>query len=271
MAATTQSKQKQSNAANKVEYTKDSFHRGGFEIVQPKDGHRAGLDCLLLGASLPKNPVGMLADLGAGCGAAGLAALNLSRDIDLVGIELNDIMFNFLQRSIDLPSNARFKSRVKTRQADVTKSGTARLEQGLEDNAFDYVIMNPPYNTENHRPPADSLKAEAYMMGDGGLDAWFRTAAAILKPGGTFSLVYRTENIASILACSQGRFGNLELMPIHSKANEVAKRVLVRSVRGSRGPLTILPGFVIHNQDGSFTPQAEAIFDGEKQLAFLPN
>lgn len=245
----------------------DAFHDGAFECAQfEKSGHRAGLDAMLLGASLPKNALGMLADLGAGCGVAGFAALNLYRDLDLVSVELNDEMFDMLQRTVNLSANARFHSRVRPLQGDVMKSGADRLEQGLQDNAFDYVIMNPPYNTGSYRPPADKVRREAYALGEGGLDAWLRTAAAVLRPGGMLSMIYRTENLGSVMACCQGRFGGLEILPVHSKAGEAAKRVIVRATKGSRAPLSILPGFVVHQEDGSPTRLADDIFRGKATL-----
>lgn len=252
-----------------TETTTDAFHAGAFEIVQPaKTGHRAGLDALLLAACVPESATGTLADLGAGTGAAGFAALNLNRDIDLISVELNEQMYGMLQNSVALLANHDFRARIQTLNSDVTKSGAARLKQGLNENSVDHVIMNPPYNTDRHRSPPDPTKAQAYMIGEGGIDAWFRTASAILKPGGTLSMIYRAENLSDILACSQGRFGGLEILPIHSRAEEAARRILVRSVRGSRAPLAILPGLVVHNADGEFTDKVRAIFDGEARLDF---
>jgi len=35
--------------------------------------------------------------------------------------------------------------------------------------------------------------------------------------------------------------------------------VLLRAIRGGRGPARLLPGLTLHQPDGSFTPEAEAI------------
>ncbi|MDJ0612670.1 MAG: methyltransferase [Rhizobiaceae bacterium] len=250
-----------------VEYTTDRFHDGAFEVAQPaKEGHRAGLDALLLAASLKDETTGVLADLGAGCGTAGLAALNLHRELDLVAIELNEVMFSLLEFGLSRPGNSRFANRVQTLQADITLSGTDRLEQGIQDNSADHVIMNPPYNTGSYRPPSNAVKHEAYMLGEGGLDAWFRTACAMLRVGGGIHMIYRAEDLGTVIACSRGRFGNLQIIPIHSRADEPAKRILVLGVKGSRAPLEILLGFTVHNSDGSFTEHAEAIFKGTRRL-----
>ncbi len=255
------------NPLANVDYTFDRFHDGAFEVAQPeKEGHRAGLDALLLAASLRSDTTGLLADLGAGCGTAGLAALNLHRELDLLAVEMNDVMFNLLELGFSRPINARFSSRTRALQADVTLSGNERLEQGIDDNSVDHVIMNPPYNTGSYRPPLNAIRHEAYVLGEGGLDSWFRTAAAMLRVGGSFNMIYRSEDIATVVACAQGRFGNLEITPIHSRADQAAKRILVSSIRGSKAPLSILPGFVVHKEDGSFTDHAEAIFNGTRRL-----
>lgn len=248
-------------------YSIDRFHNGSFEVAQPTSGgHRAGMDALLLAATLKDGASGLVADLGAGSGVAGFAALNLHRELDLLAVELNETMFDMLSKTLSRALNARFANRTTTLLADVTLSGTDRLEQGFADNSVDHVIMNPPYNTYSYRPPAKAIKHDAHMLGEGGLDAWFRTAAAITRIGGSLNMIYRSEDIAAVIACSRGRYGGLQIIPIHSKKNENAKRILVCGIRGSKAPLTILPGFVVHNDDGTFSEHADAIFKGKMRL-----
>ena len=252
------------------ETTIDGFHRDSFQVYQPaSSGHRSGLDALLLAASLPSSASGVVADLGAGAGVAGFAALNVNPLLELVAVERNPEMIDLLNMSLELPANRFLKTRATTLLADVSKTGINRVRDGLEDNSFDHVMMNPPYYGTNCRITEDTLKAEAHLMGAGGIDSWFRTAAAIVKPGGLLCLIYPAETLPSILACSQGRFGGLEIRPIHSHANSAAKRLLICATRASRAPLMILPGLIVHKEDGSFRPETEAIFEGKGSLDML--
>ena len=254
---------------SEISFVKDAFHDGSFEIFQVSGaGHKGGMDALLLAAALPEEISGIVADLGAGTGAAGIAALNLNDKLDLLAVEKNGDLVEAFNKSLQLPGNARFSKRAKGCHADVTLSGIERLKAGLGPECVNHVIMNPPYNFESERPPQDALRAEAYMLGEGGIDAWFRTAAAITRPGGKLCMIYRTQNLGDILACTRGRYGGLEILPVHSRKDEAAKRVIVRGTRGSRAPMTIVPGFVVHEEDGSFTEQAKAIFDGRARLQF---
>ena len=55
------------------EFTEDAFLGGQLRLRQPKSGHRAGHDAMLLAAATPARPGDRVVDFGAGVGAAGLA------------------------------------------------------------------------------------------------------------------------------------------------------------------------------------------------------
>jgi len=255
---------------DEIQTTHDAFHNGAYEVIQPSGkGYRSGLDAMLLAASLPASARGLVADLGAGVGVAGMAALNLNRDLDLLAVEKNQTLIQLAEKSMRLPANSFMRTRSTILNADVTLSGQDRAKAGLLPDSVDHVIMNPPYNAVSERSPVDPMRIEAFMMGEGGVDAWFRTAAAITKPGGTLVTIYRSENLGDILACTKGRYGGLEILPIHSRSDEPAKRIIVRATRASRAPLALLPGFIVHEADGSYTQRAQAIVDGKAHLDFL--
>lgn len=252
-----------------VETTEDDFHRGTFKALQPVGtGHRSGLDALLIAASLPEDASGTLADLGSGSGVAGLAAIATNPRLEVQLVEKNPLMVDLARKTLKLRQNLQFANRTKVIEADVTLSGPKRAATGLQEEYFDYVIMNPPYNHEGQRPSPDMAKSEAHVMGLFGLDAWMRSAVAILKPGGTLVLIYRTEKIGEVCACSQGRFGGLVVVPVHSRENEPAKRILVKMTKGSRAPLSIMPGLVMHNETGGSTENANALLNGEARVNF---
>ena len=252
-----------------METRRDVFFRGGFEVLQPlKDGHRSGSDALLLAASLPENATGSLADLGSGAGVAGLAAAVANPLLDITLVELDPQMAQLARESLALPANRMLHGRITVLQADVTLSGEKREAAGLANNFFDHVIMNPPYNHSAQRVSPDQLRSLAHSMGEGGLDPWLRTAAAILKPGGMLHLIWRTERLGDVIAGCQGRFGGLVILPLHSRAGEPAGRLIVRATRGSRAPLAIADGVVLHGEDNKAMPLADAALNGKARLPF---
>lgn len=249
--------------------TEDEFHRGAFRVLQPSArGHRSGSDALLIAAGLPAGAGGLLADLGSGAGVAALAALSSNPGLEAVMVERNPEMAALARATLHLPANASFRPRTEILEADVTLTGMARAGTGLADNRFDFAIMNPPYNHSGQRKSPDPVRAEAHAMGAEGLEPWMRTAAAILRPGGMLVLIYRTERLGEVIACSQGRFGGLAVVPLHPRLLEPAGRILVRMTKGSRAPLSIRPGIVMHDASGAPTELAARLINGEARVDF---
>ena len=247
--------------------TTDAFHRGGFVLVQPRTGHRAGLDAMLLAAAVPDGFRGRLADLGAGAGAAGLAVAARCPQARIALVEREPQMLAHAGLTLAHPANAGFRGRVEIVAADVTLTGRARREAGLEDVSFDFAVMNPPFNAASDRASPDALRRAAHVMEGGLFDAWLRTASAIVKPRGGLALIARPQSLGDILAALHGRFGAITILPVHPRAGEAAIRVIVRAVRGSRAALTLAPPLTLHNGETSgFSPRADAAINGRAAL-----
>lgn len=257
--------------ANKVnepiEETLDVFHRGAFHLVQPAmKGHRSGVDAMILASSVPNDFKGRLADLGSGAGAAGLGVAARCKDARVTLIERSGFMLGFAHKSVNHPLNVALRDRIDILEADVALTGKARTEAGLIDNSFDYVIMNPPFNEASDRATPDPVKAEAHVM-PGMFDQWLRTASALLRPGGSVSIIARPASLAPILDALNRRFGGLKIIPILPRPDAAAIRIVIIGIRGSRAGLSLMPALVLHGDAGNeFTQRAIAISNGQTSL-----
>lgn len=248
----------------------DAFHKGAFYLTQPKEnGHRAGIDAMLLASLVPENSSGRLADLGAGAGAAGLAVAYRSK-IDVTLFEMSPIMAQYARKSLQLEQNLSFAQRCEVVEADVELSGQARVAAGFDDNAFDHVIMNPPFNEAGDRKAPDELKAQAHAMsGDDLFEKWIKTAAAISKPQGQLSLIARPSSLQKILTACDGRFGGIEITSVLPTQNDNAIRILLTGIKGSKARLVMRPNLIMHSdEDGgrNYTAVADDLINGR---AFL--
>ncbi len=96
-------------------------------------------------------------------------------------------------------------------------------------------------------------------MPDGELEAWARFMARMTAPGGEATMIHKADALARVLAVFEARFGALKILPLHPRHGTPAHRVLVQGVKGSRSPLQLLPGFVLHGEGNAFTPAAQEI------------
>lgn len=253
--------------------TIDAFHKGRFFIEQPVGaGHRSGIDAMLLAATVPLNAMGRLADLGAGAGAAGLSVASRS-NIEIALVEKTEIMSEFARRTLALDENIEFAQRCSVLEADVELSGQARVAEGLNDNHFDYVIMNPPFNEASDRTTPDTLKATAHAMSENMFEKWIKTAAAISKSKGQLSLIARPSSLQDILNACEGRFGGVKITNVLPRPDEDAIRILVTGIKSSRARLSLSPPIVMHeHRDGAnlatsnYTSHVDDLINGRKFL-----
>jgi len=239
-------------ASHPIAETIDAFHRGRFHLVQPKGrGHRAGMDAMLLASLVDASRPVRVADLGAGAGAAGLAVAARLEGARVTLVERSPEMIAFAAKSLALAENAAIARRVVLVEADVTLTGRARVAAGLADDAFDHVIMNPPFNDAGDRRTPDALKAEAHAMTERLFERWIRTAGAIMVPGGQLSLIARPQSIAEIVDACGRRFGGLEVTPVHPRAGENAVRILVTAIKGSKARLNLRAPLLMHDDPES--------------------
>ncbi|MGV3548245.1 tRNA1(Val) (adenine(37)-N6)-methyltransferase [Rhizobium sp.] len=247
-----------------VTETVDAFHFGEFHIVQPKGrGHRAGMDAMLLAALVADTGAMRVADLGAGAGAAGMAIASRIAGAEVVLFERSAEMAGYARKSIDHAGNARIAPRLSLVEADVTLKGKARLAAGLEDDIFDHVIMNPPFNDAGDRRAPDDLRAEAHAMDGDIFEDWIRTAGAILKPGGQLSLIARPESVADIIRGCGRRFGGIEITMLHAREGESAIRLLATAIKGSRARLIFRAPLFMHGEGSHrFLPDIDDLNNG---------
>ncbi|MEX6505657.1 tRNA1(Val) (adenine(37)-N6)-methyltransferase [Jiella sp. M17.18] len=258
------------SAAEPPGVRQDAFYGGRFHLLQPVGrGYRSGLDALLLAATVGPDDAGALADLGAGSGAVGLAAACRCEGVAVTLVEKNAEMAELARRSVRLDENRPLAGRVTVLEGDILARRGLREAAGLFDGRFAHVLTNPPYHPHGSRPPPDPLRAEALFGTDAqSLARWLQVAAALVARGGGMTAVLRADALAMAITAVEGRLGGLRVLPIHPASDAPASRILFHGRKGSRAPLAILPGRVLHRADGGLDPFAERVAAGEEMIGF---
>lgn len=238
--------------------TDDALFAGALRLLQPKTGHRAGTDAVLLAAATPPG-ARRIADLGASTGLVGLRAAQLNPEASAVLIERDPAMARLARENI---ARNGLEDRVSTSLIDAFALGGVA---GLRE-AFDCVLTNPPFFKAGQiRVSGNPQRAGAHVL-DASLDDWLRNAVTILAPKGQLVVIHRADALGELLAAAGRRLGGLRLRFIHPATDAPAIRVLLAGRKGSRAPLAVLPPLVLHGAEGAFLPEIAALHRGEGRL-----
>jgi tRNA1(Val) A37 N6-methylase TrmN6 len=246
--------------------TSDGFLDGKVKLSQPAKGYRAGLDAVLLASSLapPSNAaaIPLFFEAGCGAGAALLCAAARLPNVRLTGME-KDATTAALAQANAVENG--LSDRVRVVQGDI-----ARPPLDLDYGRYDVAFSNPPFFDDPRSLRAPSAARAAALITDRPFDQWARFMTRITKAGGYLYVIHRAEKLRDILTALDGRAGDIAVLPLHPRADEPAKRIIVRATKGARGPTRYLPSLILHD-DGpdKHTPAVEAALRGESALAPL--
>jgi tRNA1(Val) A37 N6-methylase TrmN6 len=237
--------------------TRDTLYKGQVTLTQPREGFRFGTDAVLLAAhTYPKSHDHIL-ELGCGVGAAMCSlAWRAQRDgieCHVTGIEIQPDLYTLAQDNIDANHIV-----ARAILGDITDLG---LFHAL--GRFDQVICNPPYHPADKSSAARTMcKTIAHLEEKDGLENWLQAANRFLKPKGVFTMIHRADRLDEILPLMQKFLGGIDIIPIWPKEGEPAKRMLIRGIKGSRKPLSLMPGITLYDGFGEYTLQARHIIFG---------
>ena len=251
-----------SNGSPGSAVTDDAFLGGALRILQPRDGYRAGIDAVLLAASAgAKAGRGeRVLDVGAGVGVVGLAVARRIADAEVALVERDPRLAELARTNIERNG---LSQRVRVIAADVEQPLSGQPALAALAESFDHVLANPPFHTQGRgTAAADATKAAANAMAEDSLGRWLRFLAAMAQPTGATAVIHKAEALGPLLAACEGRFGALEVLPIHPRRDAAAIRVIVRGIKGSRASLSLLPQLTLHGDDNRFRPEIERILRG---------
>ncbi|MEM7619855.1 MAG: methyltransferase [Pseudomonadota bacterium] len=239
------------------DYTCDVFLGDKVKLLQPKKGLRAGTDAVLLAASIKARTGQKLLEAGLGSGVVSLCVAARLGAMHITGVEVQKELVCLARKNAELNQVSDTFSII---QGDVTGSGTSWQNMGLRQDNYDHTYANPPfYDHAKKRNPTDTVKAKAHIHNTDDLVHWVRFLVAHTKQKGSITLIHLPEFLPDLLRHLEKATGDIRIYPIFSKRYEPASRIIVQSVKGSRGPLHIEPGIVMHDETGAFCKKAVSI------------
>ncbi|MQA65328.1 MAG: methyltransferase [Alphaproteobacteria bacterium] len=254
------------------EVTEDGFLGGQVRLRQPAKGYRAAIDPVFLAAAVPAVAGERALDMGAGVGTAALLLAWRVAGLRVTGVEIEPALLKLASENARLNHLA---DRVEFMIGDLSRP-PSRLVPG----SFNHVLANPPY-LEPGRADAspDAGRAGARVEGIAGarvegiagarkdagrpgtgLEAWVRFGCIMARDGGTITMIHRADRLDDLLSVLRGRAGGITVFPLWpDRTDRPAVRVLVQAVKGSRAPMRLAQGLVLHEDGGGYTVEADAV------------
>ena len=139
----------------------------------------------------------------------------------------------------------------------------------LGKDKYDMVVVNPPYFKvpKGHVINPDEKKALARHELAINLEQIIKVSSDMLKMKGKMFMVHRPERLGEIMHyCLENHLSVKWVQPFVSKRNADANLVVVEAIRNTASDgLTLRDAIVVHNPDGSFTPEIEQIISENKK------
>ena len=244
--------------------TENEYLGGRVRIRQPAKGYRAGVDPVLLAASIPVQAGQSVLELGLGVGTAALCLSARVADLKLTGVEIQT-EYAALARENALLNNA---------QLSVIEADLAHLPAALKQERFDHVIANPPYfdRTTGHR--AGDQGRETAMGEETPLGVWLDVAARRVAPRGFVTFIHRAERLQNLLSKMPEVLGSIEVQPLQPRRERNAHLILIRARHSGRAPLRLCAPIVMHTGDAhledkiDYTEQISSVLRDGSPLNF---
>lgn len=247
--------------ALETEKARAYFPRG---LHQPEGSFRFALDALLPAAFAATGPGGRmtgvlasgeyrLADLGAGCGVAGFAALLRDPLASLTAVEREPELCAALRHNAELLGCA---ERVQVLEADLAGPLPPEFAASCA-----LVLANPPYRKRGHgRMPHNALRGRAlFEDGPDTLPAFCRAAAFLLRQDGRFILVYPPERLPDLRsALESAGFGLCRIKAVRPRHDAPVGRLLLEAQKGAPHHPTLESDLILYGDEGD-TPSDQAL------------
>ncbi len=234
--------------------TCNDFLGGRVRLWQPRSGYRAGVDPVLLAASVPAQAGQSVLELGCGAGAAIQCLMARVPHLKATGVELQAGYADLARR------NSEQNAAITVVEADLNA-----LPNDLRQEQFDHVIANPPYYRAGAHSPATDAGRQIALGEDTPLEDWINVAARRLAPRGYLHMIQRADRLPDMLAGCAGHLGSIQVLPLAPRVDRGAELVVLRARKGGRAAFRLHAPLILHLgeqhvEDGeSYTPVVSAV------------
>jgi tRNA1(Val) A37 N6-methylase TrmN6 len=236
--------------------TEDAILGGRIVVRQPRAGFRVGIDSVMLPAAVPACAGETILDVGTGVGAAALCLARRVAGCKVVGLEVQPELAELARGNAERNG--------LSGSFEVVVGDVSDPPKRITQQKIFHVMMNPPYLEQGRgRAPKSVSRAKSSIEGAAALAEWIEFGFRALRSKGSLTIIHRADRLQDILVALKQNArdaGDIVVFPLWSETRRnPAIRVIIRVRKGVAAPLRIAHGLVLHESDGAFTQEADAV------------
>ncbi len=245
---------------DEADLTRDAFLGGKVQLWQPRRGYRAGVDHVLLAATVPAQAGQRVLELGCGVGAASLCLGARVAGLMLCGVERHPAYADLARRNAP--------------DFEVVEADLADMPLDLRQRQFDHVLANPPYFDRDASIASENSARESALGEQTSLQVWVDIAAKRLAPKGQAHFIHRAERLPDLIRALPHDMGSIEVLPIAPRTGRAAELIILRARKSGRGAFRLNAPLVMHQGDthladgDSYVPLIRAVLRDGAALVF---
>lgn len=232
----------------------DDLQRNGYRIIQNPGKFCFGMDAVLLSGFARVKAGRTALDLGTGTGIIPILLAAKTQAVHISGLEIQEESADMARRSVRLNH---LEDRIDIVTGDIKEAGSL-----FGAASFDVITCNPPYMIGQHglvNPDAPKAIARHELLCT--LEDVVDSAAALLRPGGSFFMVHRPFRLAQIIT-EMTRHG-LEpkrMRLVYPYVDKEPNMVLIEGCKGGKPRMTVEKPLIVYKKPNQYTDEIYDVY-----------
>ncbi len=226
------------------------------KIVQNDDWFKFSLESVLLPNFVKINPrYKKILDLCTGNAPIPLL-LSLKTKAKILGVEIQKDIFELAKKTIEMNN--------LQEQITILNEDLKNLKRIYDGDSFDLITVNPPYfkNPNKEIMNNDIHKVIARHEGNTSLEDIINISVYLLKNGGHFAMVHRTERFFEIIELlKKHNLTPKRIKLIYPKIDKKSNLFMVECIKNGKSEVEFEKPLYIHNNDGTYKDEIKRIFN----------
>lgn len=173
----------------------------------------------------------------------------------ITGVEIQEDIYNLAKKSV-------LYNKLENR-ISLINDNLNNLKKLYPSDYFDLITVNPPYfkNLELSSKNINEHKTIARHEITTNIEEIAKISSYLLKNGGRFALVHRTERLFEIIEIVR----KYKLIPkkiqmIYPKENKESNLFMLECIKNGKLEVKFFPPLYVHNEDGTYKEEIKKIF-----------